>query len=149
MAESITVAGAGKQIGRIGHAFHSARYDDFRIAGLNALRRKTDSFQAGAANLIDGHRCDVRQQACVKSSLARRILAEAGGDNVSHDDFVDLLGREPGAFNSGFHGDRAQLKRAHRFQPALEFSNRSADRTDDDGVFHGWETSRINIPQAG
>src|SRR5206468_12463116 len=49
VAEPVAVACAGQKIRRVGHAFHAARDDNFRITGLDSLRGKTNRLQARSA----------------------------------------------------------------------------------------------------
>src|SRR3989442_1364953 len=144
VTEAITLAGAGQQVGRICHALHAAGNDNFRVAGLNTLRRKPDGLQSGAANLVYGHRGNIRQKTAAESGLPGRILAQSRRDNVAQDDFVNLLWCQAGALNSRFHNKCAKLRRAHRFQSALKFSDGCTDSANDDGVFHA-KTSNFNI----
>src|SRR5207302_1974378 len=102
---AVTVAGSRLQqkIGAVGHRFHAAGHYDFRFAQLDRLCRKRDGFQAGAADFVDGHRSDTRLATSLQRGLARGILAEAGLDDVAHDDFVDLPRFEIGAANGFGH----------------------------------------------
>ena len=101
------------------------------------MRRKTDRLQARPANFIDRHRCHIRRQAAPQGGLTRGVLAQAGLDDITHNDFIDLLRSQTGPLDNRFDDQGSQLGSAHGFEHALEFTNRSADCTDDDDFFHG------------
>src|SRR5206468_6315500 len=46
VAEAVALAGVGQQIRRIAHALHAAGHDDFGIAGMDGLCRKTNGLEA-------------------------------------------------------------------------------------------------------
>ena len=81
---------------------------------IDGLRGEGHGFEAGAADFVDGHGGDAMIEAAAERRLARGILAQAGLDDVAHDDFVDSLGVDAGAAN-GFGDDfGAQFRRGER-----------------------------------
>ena len=80
-----------QQIGAIGHGLHAAGDDDFGFAELHGLRGESHGFQSRAADFVDGHGGDAGIESAAQRGLTRGILAEAGLDDVAHDDFVDRM----------------------------------------------------------
>ncbi len=91
--------------------------------------------QAGAADFVNGGASHAQRQAGAQRGLAGGRLALAGLQHVAHDDFVDLLGLDAGAFDGGLDGDRAQLVRGQAGQVAQHAAHgRAGDGNDDDGI---------------
>ncbi len=76
---------------RLAHAFLTAGNNQLGIAATNGLNRHVHGFEAGTADLVDGDGWHARWQAGINAGLARRVLAAACSENLSHDDFVDLV----------------------------------------------------------
>src|SRR5262249_51193523 len=94
------------------------------------------SLQARAADLVDRHRRDAVVQPTAQPRLARRILAQAGLHDIAHDDFIHLLGFNPGATHGLCHDLGAKLRCRQGSEAALELSDGTADRAQNDRVFH-------------
>ena len=83
-----------------------------------------------------------RRQSAEDRGLSRRILTESGGDDVTHNAFVNLLGIEVGALDGLANHDGAELRGAETGQAALKLSYRSATAGDDDYIVkRGHESS--------
>jgi hypothetical protein len=67
----------------------------FGVAGLDGLRRQVGGLQAAAAHVVDGEAWNSVRQAGLDDSLARRILADAGGQHLAEDGFADQVGSMP------------------------------------------------------
>src|SRR5262249_50719476 len=76
----------------------------------DSLSSKHDCFETGAADLVDGKGRDFDWEAGADSSLARRRLADTGGDNIAHDNFVDRIRCYCRAAYCFFYCDCAQLR---------------------------------------
>src|SRR5439155_9618160 len=79
---------------------------------------------------------DMVGQPAVERRLARRVLAETGGDDVAHDALVDDLRIDAGPANSFRHHQRSQLGRGEALERAEELPRRRAHGGDDDGLTH-------------
>ena len=125
VAQSISLACVGKQVGRVGHGLHAARDHDGSIAGLDRLRCKGYCFQSRAANFVDCHGTYFGRQSAEESSLARGILPEARGDDIAHDALVHQFGINVGALDSfadGASGNRAIFANLVTIQEIAKFS---------------------------
>ena len=132
MADAITATSFLKQVGRIGHALHTARDDDIGGARVDDVVRQHGGLHAGTAHLVDrGCTGGVRQLGAARS-LARRGLALSGGKNTAHEDFVDSLGRQLCPLESGADGMRTEIMRAERRKLALKAAKGSANCGYDD-----------------
>ena len=67
---------------------------------------------ARSADLVDGHRFGRAGQASADRRLARRGLAEAGGEDVAHEHLVDLVAADSRAFDRRLDRGGAELGRA-------------------------------------
>ena len=142
VAETVSLARLRQKIGSVGHGFHSAGDDDGTVSGLHRLRRERDGFQSGAADFVDCHGTCRGRESAEDGGLARRILAESGGDDVAHDALVDLRGIDAGALDGLANRDGAELRRAEIGEAALKFSDGGAAAGDDDNIVkRGHESS--------
>ena len=60
------------------------------VAPGDRLRRQHHGLQARAAHGVDGQARHFLGQPGLEQRLARRVLADAGGQHLAHDDFADL-----------------------------------------------------------
>jgi hypothetical protein len=96
-------------------------------------------FHAGTAHFVDrGARYGYGQPGG-DCRLARRGLAEAGGQHTSQDEFLHLLGANTGSLDSGLYRNGAEMRRCATGETPLEAANgRTGDRDDNYGIFgHG------------
>ena len=71
--------------------------------------------------------------------LARRVLADARGEHLAHDDFGDLLGRDAGALEQHLADDvRAEVGRGDLGERAAELADRGARRAYDERHVFSW-----------
>ena len=101
VAELHAVAHAIDIVWRIGHRLLAACNDDLRVASPNRLGGEHYRLEARAADLVDGEGGDGRGESRFQCCLTSRRLPDATLDHVAHDDFVDLIGRNPGALDGG------------------------------------------------
>ncbi len=132
MAEPVAAARAVEQIGRVGHALHAARHRDFGAAGEDQVMGEHRGLHAGAAHLVDRGGAGGRGQSRAERRLARGRLALPRGQHAAEHDFVDLVGRDPGALQRRLDRRRAERRRGEVFQIALESAHGGAGRADDD-----------------
>ena len=97
VAHALAVAQPLQHVRRGAHVFLAAGDHDLAVARGHGLRGQHHGLQARAADGVDGQRRDFLGQAGLDQRLARRVLADAGGQHLAHDDFTDLVGRQPGA----------------------------------------------------
>ena len=110
IAQAISGAGLGQQIGGQGHVFGPAGDDQMGVAGLDRLSGHHHGFQAGTADLVDGRRADGRGQTGPDRGLPCHVLTKTGADHVAEDHLVDLIGGNVCAPN-GRPDDRASQRR--------------------------------------
>ncbi len=98
MAHAQPGAGLGQHVGRQAHVFLTASDDHFGVAAANRLRRQVQRLETGAADLVQRERWHRVGKARLDRSLARGVLAGAGGEDLPEDDFIDFGGIQPGLF---------------------------------------------------
>src|SRR5258708_3342034 len=96
-------------------------------------------FHAGTAHFVDSGAAHRQGQSGGDCHLARRGLAEAGRQHTSEDEFLHLVGANPGSLDSGLYGNGAELRGCAAGEIPLEAANRgTGDRYYNDGIFgHG------------
>ena len=87
-------AGLFHKIRRAAHRLHAAREQDLRGPGTNHVGREHDRLEPGPAYLVHRHRADAVRKATEERRLPRRVLAEARGDHVTHEHFLDVRRHE-------------------------------------------------------
>ena len=107
VAQPVSFARLRKKVGRVRHRLHAARDDDGTVLGLNCLRRESDGFQSGAADLVDCHGTCLRGQSAEDGSLSSGVLTQSCADHVAHNALVHLLRIEIRALHSFANNDRA------------------------------------------
>ena len=137
VAHAKTLARIGQKVGRVGHGFHAASDGDLGVAESDGLSGEADGFEAGAADHVDGESGNGVGETAAKCSLARGILAEAGGKNAAHDALGDVGGIEA-ARSTAARTAMEPSSTAERWREcAEEFSDGGAGCTDDDNFTHG------------
>ncbi|MCY1416646.1 hypothetical protein D9M71_321620 [compost metagenome] len=102
-------AGAGHDVGRQAHAFLAAGDDRLGVAAADRLGRQVQGLEAGAADLVDGHRRYADRQAGLDRGLARGVLAGACGKGLAEDHFVQLFRSEAGLFEQAADHRSAEI----------------------------------------
>jgi len=85
----IALACALEHIGRIGHAFHSARHNDSGTASTQQIVSEHDRLHSRAAEFINGGGTTSVWKSALSCGLARWPLSYTGREDVPHDGFVD------------------------------------------------------------
>ncbi len=138
MADARAAAMLVAEIGRIRHALHAARDDQFGRTRRQRLGGHDRGLHPRTAHFVDGGRLDMLAEAREDRRLPRGCLPQAGGQDAAHMDTLDRGRRDARALDRGLDGGRAQLRRGHVRQAALERSHGGAGiGQDDDGVRHG------------
>ena len=91
----------GEQVRRLGHGFHTARDDDFDLAGADQLVGKRDRVDAGETNLVNRDRRHLLGDSGLDRGLPGGDLAGAGLQDVAHDHVVDVLALHSREIESG------------------------------------------------
>jgi hypothetical protein len=107
---------------RLAHALLAARHDDLAVARRDLLRCKRHGPEARTAKLVHApRRCINRNTGCNRC-LTRRVLTSAGGENLAHDDFVDVADIEVRPLDRRGNGNLAEFVGRQGRQPAGETS---------------------------
>ena len=85
-------------MGRRAHVFLAAGNDDVGVAAPYGLGRQMRGLEAAAANLVDGEAGYGVGKAGLDKRLSRRILANAGSEDLAEDDFTDGCRIDSGLF---------------------------------------------------
>ncbi len=139
---AVAVADTGARVDhvrRVGHRLHAARDDNGGRAGLDQVVTQHDGLHARTADLVDGRATHADGQACTQGCLARRGLAEVGGQHAAHDDFADVRGRDARLLQGCANSCCTQRRGRHAGELAEERANGCALGTGDDNtdVRHG------------
>src|SRR5690606_18632327 len=137
MAIAVALASTQQQVGCIAHAFLATSHDDIDAFGLEKIVAKHGGLHARTADLVNRSAAHALGKAGTQCSLARRSLALAGLQHVTHDDFVDGVGGDTRALDSCLDGDGAQLMRCQTGKTAHHAAHGcTGDGNKDDGIRH-------------
>mmetsp|Transcript_22059 Transcript_22059/g.43386 ORF Transcript_22059/g.43386 Transcript_22059/m.43386 type:complete len:433 (-) Transcript_22059:141-1439(-) len=99
-AHTLAVAAVGENVRALAHVLHTTGNNDISKAELHRLGGKHDGLETTATDLVDGHRGHGDTETGGESGLASRVLANAGLENVAHDDLVHSRAVDLGAGKS-------------------------------------------------
>ena len=105
---------------RLAHALLAAGDDDRRRAFLDLLGAERDRAQARAAELVHAPGGRVDRDAGRNGRLAGRVLAGAGREDLAHDDFGHVAGRDAGTIERAFDRRLAEFMRRQACQRTVE-----------------------------
>src|SRR6059036_1121772 len=126
------------------HRLHATRQDDVRRTRADHIRCEHHRLQAGAANLVHGHGADAVRQAREQRGLTRWVLTQSGGDDVAHDDLLDVGGDEARAVHR-LRDDRApELDRLDVPKRPSVLANGSAAGARENDVCHGRDLRTVS-----
>ena len=137
-----------RDVGRLAHALLAAGDDDVGVAQLDGLVAQRDAAQAGATELVDLVGGALDRDAGLDRRLARRVLAGAGGQDLTQDRLVDLLGVDFGPLHRFLDRHGAQIGRGDARKSPVERADRRTRRPGDDHFCHGCH-SFSNVPARG
>jgi hypothetical protein len=120
----------------VAHRLHAAGEDDVVVAGANRLGREGHRLEAGAAHLVDRESRDGDRQPSLEGRLAGGVLPDAGGDDVPHDDVLDVLRRHTGALQGLLQDHSAERRSGEPLESSEELSDRGSRRRDDHRFAH-------------
>ena len=126
-AHAVAFAGTQEDIGSVGHALHATGDHDVVAAGLDQVVGEHGGFHAGAAQLVDGGGAGVIRQTGQTHGLTGRALLESGGQDVAHDDFLNVGWLKTSAFDGLGNGDGAEFGGGNVRQAAHEAAHGGAD----------------------
>jgi len=145
MAHAHAATRLRQQIRRIRHALHPARHDHIRRAGQQHVVSEHRGAHAGAAHLVDRGAAGGQRQARAERGLPRGRLTKSGRQHATHHRFFDLLGLKPCTFDRRADRDRAELRRRHAGEIALECGHRrTRSRYDHHGIIY--KISHVSAP---
>ena len=127
MSQTQSAACFRQEVGCVRHAFHSAGDHDAVRADGDEIGREHRRLHAGTADFVDRRAADRIRKARAESSLTRRRLSLTRGQDVAHDDFVDVLRRNAGPLHCRANRRRPELVRRQVFQRALKAADGRAD----------------------
>ena len=99
---------------RLAHALVPARDHDVAVADPDRLVAQSHGTQPGAAELIDPVRGAFHRDPGVHRGLPGRILSRPGREDLTHDDFVDLVGGDRSPAHRFLDRDLAEIVRWYR-----------------------------------
>ena len=134
VAHLLAVAQMG-DMRRQAHALLAAGDHDVGIAAGDLLGAERDGPQPRAAHLVHAEGGGLHGNAGGDRRLPRRVLALAGRQHLTHDDFIDVGRIDLGPLERRLDGDLAQGMRRQARQRAVEGANRRPRRADDDNLF--------------
>src|SRR3954469_9458329 len=79
-------------VGCVRHRLLAARYYYLSIPGFDCLRREHHCLETGAAHLVDRYGRDSCRKTSLQGRLTSRCLTCSALDDVTHDDFVHIIG---------------------------------------------------------
>ena len=118
----------GQQVGRIRHALHAARHNDFRRTREQHIVREHRGLHAGTAHFGQRGRPRRPWQTGGMCRLARRCLTQTRHQAIAEQYLFDLLRIEPCALNGRTYRGAAKVNRAGRREFAQKPTNRGSGR---------------------
>ena len=135
MAQAITGASLGQQVGGIGHGLEAAGHHCLGGACQQLIAGQHDGAHRGPAHLVHGRGGNAAGNPGAQCRLTRRRLADSRRQDAPHDDFIDLRCCEARVGERRFDGNRSELRGRDRCESALESAYRGAPGgQNDDGI---------------
>src|SRR6476646_7254139 len=143
-----------RAVRRLAHGFLAAGHHDLGIAVEDGLVAERHRAQAGTAELVDAPGRALDRDSRRDRSLAGRVLALTGGENLTQNDLGHLCAFDAGALEGLLDGHLSQFVGRQRRKRPAEGADRRARRTDDDNIvlhlvtpFHiGWTATVTRLP---
>src|SRR6478672_8165064 len=120
VAEPVAEACLFERVRRVRHRLHTAGDHDLDVAGPDHRVGDLDCPDRGGADLVDRVGGNLDREAGPDGGLARRSLARAALEYLTHDHVLDLIRLEADPLESGLDRLRAELRRFVVLQPAAE-----------------------------
>jgi hypothetical protein len=96
-------------MGRLAHVFLTTGDDDGTVSQFDGLGSQGHGTQARAAQLVNAIGGFFDRDAGADGGLAGRVLTLTGGENLSHDYFVDIVRIDIGSPESFYNGDFSKI----------------------------------------
>ena len=112
VADAVTGASAGQEVGGVGHGLHAARNDDVGFAGADHEIRQVDGLEPREAHLVDRRGVNRHRHAALHCGLARGDLALSRENDLTHEYRVDRRGVHSGLLQHAADGGATQVLRA-------------------------------------
>ncbi len=109
MAHAHTAACLGQHIGRIRHALHTTGNHDVVAAGLDQVMGEHRGLHPGTTQFVNCCRTRLYGNASIHGRLAGRPLAQAIGQNATHNDLFDVAAVEISAAYRLANGRAAEI----------------------------------------
>ena len=126
MTHAVTATRLRQQVGRIGHALHTADHDNVRPAQRDLIGADHHRLHAGAADLGNGRARHRVRNAGMDGGLPGGRLPQPGGEHIAHQRFVHRIGRDASAFHRRTDRRRAEIGGGDAGQLALKAPHRRA-----------------------
>jgi len=123
-------AGARQEVRRLRHRLHPAGHHNVGVAGTDHLVSQVDRVETREADLVDGVRRDRHGDAAFDRGLARRDLALAGQEDLTHEHVVDWSGDTPARRRGLRDGESSQVHGREAGQCTRELSDGRASPCD-------------------
>ena len=92
VVEPVAGAGLPEDVGGPGHVLHAAGHYDLVLPGLDRVGGDAYGLEARPAHLVDRHGAGLVGYSRLDGRLPGGVLAQAGPEDVAHDDLLDLRG---------------------------------------------------------
>ena len=109
MAHAQAGSGAGHDVVGQAHVFLAACDDHVSVATTDGLGSQMQRFEPGAADFVERHCWHGKWQAGLDGCLACRVLTCTRGEDLPHDDFIDLCTLQTGFFEQLANDRGAQV----------------------------------------
>src|SRR5262249_10643014 len=119
---------------RLAHGFLASRHHDLGVAVEDGLVAERDRAQPRTAELVDAPGRTLDRNAGGDRSLAGRVLALAGGQDLTQNDLGDLRPLDVGALERLLDRDLPQFVGRKARKCPIEGADRRAGRSDDDDI---------------
>ena len=127
-----------QEIGRIGHAFHTASDDQVDRTGGQCFGTHDNRLHARTAHFVDRGCLHRFRQASLDSRLSCRGLAKPCWQHAAHVDALDIVGIDARTFDRCPDRRSAQIRRGNVGEHALHATHRGTRvGQDDDGIGGG------------
>ncbi|CAI2031906.1 Uncharacterised protein [Serratia ficaria] len=136
VAHTLSPAGRGGEIHGVAHAFRPAGDHDLRVSHRDGLGAENYRFQSRAADLADGKGAFFNRNSGGNRHLAGNVLAQSGAQDISHNDFIDVLRFNCGAGNGRGGRIFPQLYGRKIFQRAAKTADRRTGGADNHHIFY-------------
>ena len=120
----------------VGHGFHTASNDDVSVAEFDLLRSQGDGAHAGTTEFIQCESWNFLGNTRVKGNLTGCVFTATGLEYMAHDDFVNLIDRNTGAFDCFSNRSNTEVYSGNVCELAIEAADGRTASTYDNSISH-------------